>query len=69
MIPFKINVPVTIQARKSAEMLLKWCLRNINDDKLNAFSKQLLQSFNYLQQPSRTDTLTVRRRYGKDSFN
>ena len=41
---FKINSSVTIQARKSAEMLLEWCLQNINDCKLNAFSKQLVQS-------------------------
>ena len=33
---FKINSSVTIQARKSAEMLLEWCLQNINDCKLNA---------------------------------
>ena len=41
---FKINSPVTIQARRSAEMLLEWCLQNVNDEKLNTFSKQLLQS-------------------------
>ena len=36
---FKINLPVTIQARRSAEMLLEWCLQNVNDEKLNTFSK------------------------------
>ena len=51
---FKINSPVTVQARKSAEMLLEWCLRNINDDKLNAFGEQLLQSLKQVILSSRT---------------
>ena len=50
---FKINSPVTVQARKSAEVLLEWCLRNKNDDKLNSFSKQLLQSLKQVIQSSR----------------
>ena len=41
---FEINTAVTVQVRKSAEILLEWCLTNKNDDKLNAFSKQLLQN-------------------------
>ena len=34
---FKINSPVTALARKSAEVLLEWCLKNRNDDKLMQF--------------------------------
>ena len=51
---FKINSPVTIQARKSAEMLQEWCLLNVNDAKLNAFSKQLVQSLKQVISSSAT---------------
>ena len=30
---FKINLPVTIQARRLIEILLEWCLENVNDEK------------------------------------
>ena len=51
---FKINSPVTIQAKKSAEMLLEWCLQNASDEKLNSFSKQLLQSLKQVISSSAT---------------
>lgn len=51
---FKINSPVTVQARKSAEVLLEWCLRNKDDNKLNSFSRQLLQSLKQVILSSRT---------------
>ena len=41
---FKINTPSTVQARKSAESLLDWCLNNEMDDKLIEFTKQLTAS-------------------------
>ena len=36
---FKINIPLMIQARKSAENLLDWCLNNETDDRLIDFTK------------------------------
>ena len=67
---FKINSPVTVQARKiSRGALLEWYLRNKNDDKLNSFSRQLLQSLKQVILLKLSRTFTVKRNYGKDSFN
>lgn len=41
---FKVNAPPTIQARKSAESLLKWCLKSENSNILNEFTKKLTES-------------------------
>ena len=35
---FKINNPVTIEARGQAEHLLEWCIIETNKEKLDAFN-------------------------------
>ena len=65
---FEINTAVTVQARKSAEILLEWCLTNKNDDKINAFSKQLLQN-KWFCLLKGNQILTAKKSYEKDFFN
>ena len=41
---FKVNAPQTVQARKSAEFLLKWCRKSENGDTLKEFTSKLTVS-------------------------
>ena len=41
---FKINVPPTIESRKSSERLLEWCCKKENSDTLNEFTQKLSAS-------------------------
>jgi len=56
---FQINTPSTIQARKSAESLLDWCLNNEMDDRFIDFTKQLTSSLKQMICSSATKVFTV----------
>ena len=66
---FKINTPSTIQARKSAERLLDWCLKHEMDDRFIAFTAQLASSLKQVICSTATKVFTVNKeKLWKDFF-
>ena len=61
---FKINNPVTIEARRQAERLLEWCLIEANKEKLDSFTEHILQDFKGIIVSSATKSF----HYNKDKM-
>ena len=40
---YKINTPSIIEARESAKKILDWCLSDANSDRVDSFTKQLVE--------------------------
>ena len=67
---FKINNPVTIEARGQAECLLESCLIEANKEKLDAFTEHILQDLKGIMfhlQPN--PFITIKIKCGEDSFH
>ena len=66
---FKVKAPSTIEARRCAEELLRWCLKNENSGALNKFTIKLTESLQTVLRAASTKLFTTNHdKYGKDSF-
>ena len=61
---YKINTPSIIEARESAKKILDWCLSDANSDRVDSFTKQLVECLQNVISSSVTKSF----RYNKEKL-